>query len=148
MANVNITFNGKEFLLACDDGQEEHLIELAEQLNNRFAGLKSQLGNIGENKLLLITSIKIMDEYFETKKKIEEKKKEFNDLSNKFKELRSLVYQYRDNKEKEIEILKENQESFREEIEKNKEVYEKIIDDAAHKIETFIQKANSDNQIQ
>ena len=75
MANVNITFNGKEFLLSCDDGQEEHLIELAEQLNNRFAGLKSQLGNIGENKLLLITSIKIMDEYFETKKKIEEKKK-------------------------------------------------------------------------
>ena len=148
MANVNVTFNGKEFLLSCDDGQEEHLIELAEQLNNRFAGLKSQLGNIGENKLLLITSIKIMDEYFETKKKIEEKKKEFNDLSNKFKELRSLVYQYRDNKEKEIEILKENQESFREEIEKNKEVYEKIIDDAAHKIETFIQKANSDNQIQ
>ena len=148
MANVNITFNGKEFLLSCDDGQEEHLIELAEQLNNRFAGLKSQLGNIGENKLLLITSIKIMDEYFETKKKIEEKKKEFNDLSNKFKELRSLVYQYKDNKEKEIEILKENQESFREEIEKNKEVYEKIIDDAAHKIETFIQKANSDNQIQ
>ena len=148
MANVNITFNGKEFLLSCDDGQEEHLIELAEQLNNRFAGLKSQLGNIGENKLLLITSIKIMDEYFDTKKKIEEKKKEFNDLSNKFKELRSLVYQYRDNKEKEIEILKENQESFREEIEKNKEVYEKIIDDAAHKIETFIQKANSDNQIQ
>jgi cell division protein ZapA len=148
MANVNITFNGKEFLLSCDDGQEEHLIELAEQLNNRFAGLKSQLGNIGENKLLLITSIKIMDEYFETKKKIEEKKKEFNDLSNKFKELRSLVYQYRDNKEKEIEILKENQGSFREEIEKNKEVYEKIIDDAADKIETFIQKANSDNQIQ
>ena len=148
MANVNITFNGKEFLLSCDDGQEEHLIELAEQLNNRFAGLKSQLGNIGEKKLLLITSIKIMDEYFETKKKIEEKKKEFTDLSNKFKELRSLVYQYRDNKEKEIEILKENQGSFREEIEKNKEVYEKIIDDAADKIETFIQKANSDNQIQ
>ena len=148
MANVNITFNGKEFLLSCDDGQEEHLLELAEHLNNKFAGLKSQLGNIGENKLLLITSIKVMDEYFETKKKIEEKKKELNDLSNKFKELRSLVYQYRDNKEKEVEILKENQENFKEEIEKNKEVYEKMIDDAAEKIETFIQKASSDNQIQ
>ena len=148
MANVNITFNGKEFLLSCDDGQEEHLIELAEQLNNKFVNLKSQLGNIGENKLLLITSIKVMDEYFETKKKIEEKKKELNDLSNKFKELRSLVYQYRDNKEKEVEILKENQENFKEEIEKNKEVYEKMIDDAAEKIETFIQKASSDNQIQ
>ena len=148
MANVNITFNGKEFLLSCEDGQEEHLVELSEQLNNKFANLKSQLGNIGENKLLLITSIKVMDEYFETKKKIEEKKKELNDLSNKFKELRSLVYQYRDNKEKEVEILKENQENFKEEIEKNKEVYEKMIDDAAEKIETFIQKASSDNQIQ
>ena len=148
MANVNITFNGKEFLLSCDDGQEEHLIELAEQLNNKFVNLKSQLGNIGENKLLLITSIKVMDEYFETKKKIEEKKRELNNLSNKFKELRSLVFQYRDNKEKEIEILKENQENFKEEIEKNKEVYEKMIDDAAEKIETFIQKASSDNQIQ
>ena len=148
MANVNITFNGKEFLLSCDDGQEEHLMELAEHLNNKFAGLKSKLGNIGENKLLLITSIKVMDEYFETKKKIEEKKKELNDLSNKFKELRSLVYQYRDNKEKEVKILKENQENFKEEIEKNKEVYEKIIDDAAEKIETFIQQASSDNQIQ
>ena len=148
MANVNITFNGKEFLLSCDDGQEEHLMELAEHLNNKFAGWKSKLGNIGENKLLLITSIKVMDEYFETKKKIEEKKKELSDLSNKFKELKSLVYHYRDNKEKEIEVLKQNQESFKEEIEKNKEVYEKIIDDAADKIEIFIQKANSDNQIQ
>ena len=148
MANVNITFNGKEFLLSCDDGQEEHLIELAEKLNNKFANLKSQLGNIGENKLLLITSIKVMDEYFETKKKIEEKKRELNNLSNKFKELRSLVFQYRDNKEKEIQILKENQENFKEEIEKNKEVYEKIIDDAAEKIETFIEQASSDNQIQ
>tara|TARA_Y100000590_G_scaffold332327_1_gene377838 strand:+ start:192 stop:638 length:447 start_codon:yes stop_codon:yes gene_type:complete len=148
MANVNITFNGKEFLLSCDDGQEEHLVELSEELNKKFVGLKSQLGGIGENKLLLITSIKVMDEYFETKKKIEEKKSELNDLSNKFKELRSLVFQYKDNKEKEIEILKNNQENFKEEVEKNKEVYEKIIDEAAEKIETFIQKANSDNQIQ
>ena len=148
MANVNITFNGKEFLLSCDDGQEEHLIELSELLNNKFANLKSQLGNIGENKLLLITSIKVMDEYFETKKKIEDKKKELIDLSEKFKELKSLVYQYRDEKEKEIKILKTNQENFKEEIEKNKDIYEKIIDEAAEKIETFIQKANSDNQIQ
>ena len=148
MANVNITFNGKEFLLSCDDGQEEHLQELAEQMNKKFASLKSELGNIGENKLLLISSIKVMDEYFETKKKIEEKKKELNDLSNKFKELRSLVYQYKDEKEEEIEVLREHQANFREEIEKNKEVYEKIIDDATDKIETFIQKTNSDSQIQ
>jgi len=148
MANVNIRFNGKEFLLSCDDGQEEHLEELAEHLNKKFLNLKSELGNIGENKLLLIASIKVMDEYFETKKKIEEKKEELNDLSNKFKELKSLVYQYKDNKEKEIEVLMDNQTSIKHEIDKNKEVYEKIIDDAADKIENFIQKANLDNQIQ
>ena len=148
MANVNIRFNGKEFLLSCDDGQEEHLEELAEHLNTKFLNLKSELGNIGENKLLLIASIKVMDEYFETKKKIEEKKNELNDLSNKFKELKSLVYQYKDNKEKEIEVLMDNQTSIKHEIDKNKEVYEKIIDDAADKIENFIQKANLDNQIQ
>ena len=148
MANVNIRFNGKEFLMSCDDGQEEHLEELSEHLNKKFANLKSDLGNIGENKLLLITSIKIMDEYFETKKKIEEKKKELNDLSNKFKELKSLVYQYKDDKEKEIEVLTQSQANIKEEIEKNREVYEKIIDNAADKIENFIQKANLENQIQ
>ena len=148
MANVNIRFNGKEFLLSCDDGQEEHLEELAEHFNTKFLNLKSELGNIGENKLLLIASIKVMDEYFETKKKIEEKKEELNDLSNKFKELKSLVYQYKDNKEKEIEVLMDNQTSIKHEIDKNKEVYEKIIDDAADKIENFIQKTNSGNQIQ
>ena len=148
MANVNIKFNGKEFLLSCDDGQEEHLQELSEHLNKKFSNLKASLGNIGENKLLLITSIKIMDEYFETMKKIEEKKKELKILSDKFVELKSLVYQYKDEKEKEIEVLSQNQENFKEEIEKNKEIYEKIIDDATDKIESFIQKANLDNQIQ
>ena len=89
-----------------------------------------------------------MDEYFETKKKIEEKKKELQDLSSKFKELKSLVYQYRDNKENEINLLNKNQASFKEEIEKNKEIYDKIIDTAADQIENFIQKTNLDNQIQ
>ena len=148
MANVNVRFNGKEFLLSCDDGQEEHLLELSEHLNKKFASLKSELGNIGENKLLLVTSIKIMDEYFETKKNIENKKKELNDLSNRFKELKSLVYQYKDNKENEIEELNRTQENFKKDIDKNKEVYEKILDDAAVKIESFIKKTNLDNQIQ
>ena len=80
MANVNIKFNGKEFLLSCDDGQEDHLEELALHLNKKFEELKSDLGNIGENKLLLISSIKVMDEYFETKKKINEKKNELEKI--------------------------------------------------------------------
>ena len=92
MANVNIKFNGKEFLLSCEDGQEEHLEELSIHLNKKFDDLKSNLGNIGENKLLLITSITVMDEYFETKKKIDKKILELENLTNKFKELKSLVF--------------------------------------------------------
>ena len=148
MANVTIKFNGKDFLLSCDDGQEAHLEELSEQLNKKFENLKKDLGNIGENKLLLITSIKIIDEYFETKKKVEEKKKEFKDLSNKFKELKSLVYEYRENKENEVKQLVNQQEEFKKEIEKNKNDYEKIIDDATNQIETFLEKANQEDSIQ
>jgi cell division protein ZapA len=148
MANVNIKFNGKELLLSCDDGQEEHLEELSLHLNKKFNGLKNNLGNIGENKLLLITSIKIMDEYFETRKKINEKKKELEDLSNKFKELKSLVYEYKEKKEQEIKKIINEQSSFKKEIEKNKEDYEKIIDDASDQIENFVQKINSENLIQ
>ena len=74
MANVNIKFNGKEYLLSCEDGQEEHLEELANNLNIKFEELRSTLGNIGENRLLLITSIKVMDEYYDTKKRYLKKK--------------------------------------------------------------------------
>ena len=148
MANVNIKFNGKEFLLSCDDGQEEHLEELSLNLSDKFNELKKFLGNIGENKLLLITSIKIMDEYFETLKKVENKKKKFNDLSNKFKELKSLVYEYKEKKESEILNLTEEQDKFKKEIEKNKKDYEKIIEDAAEKIENFVEKVSLENPIQ
>jgi cell division protein ZapA len=148
MANITIKFNGKEFLLSCEDGQEEHLDELSLQLNNRFNKLKNELGNIGENKLLLITSIKIMDEYFETKKKIDQKKQELRDLSNKFRELRSLVYEYKDKKEQEIKQLNQEQDNFKKEIEKNKEDYEKIIEEAADEIENFVQKVSTENSIQ
>ena len=148
MANITVKFNGKEFLLSCEDGQEEHLDELSLQLNNRFNKLKNDLGNIGENKLLLITSIKIMDEYFETKKKIDQRKQELRDLSNKFRELRSLVYEYKDKKEEEIKQLNQEQDNFKKEIEKNKEDYEKIIEEAAVEIENFVQKVNTENSIQ
>ena len=145
MANVNIKFNGKEFLLSCEDGQEEHLEELSLNLNQRFKQLKDSLGNIGENKLLLITSIKIMDEYFETKKKVDQKKSELKDLSNKFKELKSLVYDYRDNKEAEIQELQINHLNFKNEIEVNKKKYEKLIDEAADEISDFVEKAKLEN---
>ena len=148
MANITIKFNGKNFLLSCDDGQEEHLEELSLHLNKKFGELKNNLGNIGENKLLLITSIKIMDEYFETRKKINEKKQEMKNLSDKFRELKSLVYEYKGKKEKEIESLIKDQDNFKKEIEQNKKDYEKIIESAADEIENFVQKAGSENPIQ
>ena len=142
MANVSIKFNGKEFLLSCDDGQEEHLEELLIQLNQKFNSLKSDLGNLGENKLLLITAVKIMDEYYETKKKVEQKKKELLELSNKFKELKNLVYDYRDRKEDEIKNLTERHDKLKLEIEDNQRNYEKLIDQTANEISNFIDRAN------
>ena len=138
----------KNFYLSCDDGQEEHLEELLTHINEKFNNLKNDLGNIGENKLLLITSVQIMDEYFETKKKVEQKKTELQNLSNKFRELKSLVYDYRDKKEDEMKELQQDHESFKKEIEKNKEDYEKIIEAAADEIENFVEKANLENPVQ
>jgi cell division protein ZapA len=148
MANVNINFNGKDFLLSCDNGQEEHLEELLVHINKKFTDLKNDLGNIGENKLLLITSVQIMDEYFETKKKVEQKKNELKNLSDKFRELKSLVYDYRDKKEEEMQQLSYDHDDFKKEIEKNKEDYEKIIEETTNEIENFVEKVNLENQVQ
>ncbi len=142
MANVNIKFNGKEFLLSCEDGQEEHLEQLSEKLSEKFNQLKSKLGNLGENKLLLITSITLMDEYFETKKNIEEKKIEVENLKNRFKELKSLIYNYKDEKDNEINNLQIEQEKFKKELENLNNGYEKIIEDASNQIEEFMTKNN------
>jgi len=145
MANVSIKFNGKEFLLSCEDGQEEHLEELLIQINQKFNNLKNDLGNLGENKLLLITAVKVMDEYYETKKKVEQKKNELKNLSDKFKELKSLIYEYRDRKEQEIKELNENHIKLKNEIEINQKNYEKLIDEAADEISSFVEKANLEN---
>ena len=142
MANVSIKFNGKEFLLSCDDGQEEHLEELLIKINQKFNDLKHDLGNLGENKLLLITAVKVMDEYYENKKKVEQKKNELKDLSNKFRELKSLIYDYRDKKEQEIKHLNEDHQNLKNEIEVNQKNYEKLIDEAANEISSFVEKAN------
>tara|TARA_Y100001958_G_C20792768_1_gene259495 strand:- start:129 stop:572 length:444 start_codon:yes stop_codon:yes gene_type:complete len=145
MANVKIKFNGKEFLLSCEDGQEEHLEELLIQINKKFNILKNDLGNLGENKLLLITAVKVMDEYYETKKKVEQKKEELKNLSDKFRELKSLIYDYKDKKEGEIKELNENHYNLKNDIEINKKKYEKLIDEAADEISNFVEKANVEN---
>ena len=145
MANVKIKFNGKEFLLSCEDGQEEHLEELLIQINKKFNNLKNDLGNLGENKLLLITAVKVMDEYYETKKKVEQKKEEIKNLSDKFRELKSLIYDYKDKKEEEIRELNENHYKLKNEIELNQKNYEKLIDEAADEISSFVEKASLEN---
>ena len=148
MANVNIKFNNKEFLLSCEDGQEEHLEELSFHLNEKFNKLKSSLGNIGENKLLLITSIATMDEYFETKKKVDQKIAELKDLTEKFKELKSLIYEYKEKKDKEINNLNEEQKNLKNQLEGNKSDYEKAIEKATDQIENFLTKVDSENPLQ
>ena len=146
MANVNIKFNGKDYLLSCDDGQEEHLLELATNLDSKYNELKSKLGNIGENKLLLITAIKIIDDFYDLTKKVNSTKNDFEKLSNKFKELKSLAINYKDEKELEIEKLKKELNDLRIMFEDNKSSYEEILDKTTQSIEKFITNTES-NQI-
>ena len=148
MANVNIKFNGKDYLLACDDGQESNLKALASHLNKKFDELKSNLGNIGENKLLLISSIKVIDEYYDLVKKIELKKKEFNNLSEKFKELKLLVIDYKEDKVNKINKLKEDLSKFKIMADENKDVYEKMLDMTTESIEQFIKNSSKDKRLQ
>ena len=147
MANVNIKFNGKEFLLSCEDGQEDHLEELSIYLNEKFENLKKSLGNIGENKLLLITSITVLDEFFDTKKNIDLKKKELEELKNKFKELKSLVYEYKDKKEDEIKLLKDNLEKLKDNIDQNNKNYDEILNRATNHIEDFLKKVSENKSM-
>mgnify|MGYP001396596740 CR=1 FL=1 len=140
MANVNVKFNNKEYLLSCDEGQEENLKELANYLDSKYNDLKKNLGNIGESKLLLITSITVMDEYFETIKKVNTQKKQLEDLKLKFKELKSLVYEYKEKKEKQEDNLNKRLSTLENDIFNHKNEYENLLDKTALEIESFISK--------
>ncbi len=139
MANINIKFNNKDYLLSCDDGQEENLKKLANHLDLKYNELKKDLGNIGENKLLLITAIKMVDDYFDLFKKVKNKKNDFEKLSIKFKELRSLAIKYKEEKDIEIGKLKDELDNFKEMVEKSKNSYEEILDKTTKSIEKFIE---------
>ena len=144
MANVNIKFNNKDYLLSCDDGQEENLVELANHLNSKYTELNHKLGNIGENKLLLITAIKMVDDYFDLFQKVKSAKNDFQDLSNKFKELRSLAVNYKDEKELEIEKLRSELSEFKTKIEKSRNSYEEILEKTTKSIEKFIKNTEAE----
>ena len=146
MANVNVKFNNKDYLLSCDDGQEDNLKKLANYLDSKYSKLKKNLGNIGENKLLLITAIQMIDDYFDLLQKVKNKQNDFEKLSIKFKELRSLTINYKDEKEIEIEKLKDELNEFKIMVEKSKNSYEEILDKTTKSIEKFIENAEIDQQ--
>jgi len=146
MANVNIRFNNKDYLLSCEDGQEENLKKLADYLDSKYSELKKDLGNIGESKLMLITAIKMVDEYFDLNKKVNSKKNEFEKLSIKFKDLRSLAINYRDDKGKEIEKLKGELNGFKEMVEESRNSYEEILDKTTKSLEKFIENVENDQE--
>ena len=148
MANVNVKFNNKDYLLSCDDGQEESLKKLTKFLDKKYSELKEKLGNIGENKLLLITTIQLIDEYFDLKQKITKQKEKLDEISNKFKEIRSLAIIYKKDKDQEIQKLNEKLENFKKTIEKNNLLYESMIDKTTQSLEKIISNSESLSKIQ
>ena len=148
MANVNIKFNNKDYLLSCDDGQEESLKKLTKFLDKKYSELKDKLGNIGENKLLLITTIQLIDEYFDLKQKVSSQKKKLDEISNKFKEIRSLAIKYKDRKDIEIQTLNKELDGIKKTIEENNSLYESMLDKTTQSLEKIISNTESLSKIQ
>ena len=148
MANVNIKFNNKDYLLSCDDGQEESLKNLTKFLDKKYSELKDKLGNIGENKLLLITTIQLIDEYFDLKQKVANQKKKLDEISNKFKEIKSLAIQYKKDKDIEIVKLHNKLDGFKKTIEENNSLYESMLDKTTQSLQKIISNTESLSKIQ
>ena len=148
MANVNIKFNNKDYLLSCDDGQEESLKKLTKFLDKKYSELKDKLGNIGENKLLLITTIQLIDEYFDLKQKVTDQKNKLEKISDKFKEIKSLAIQYKKDKDIEITKLHKKLDGFKKTIEENNSLYESILDETTQSLEKIISNTESPSKIQ
>tara|TARA_B110000305_G_C19386370_1_gene612453 strand:- start:828 stop:1274 length:447 start_codon:yes stop_codon:yes gene_type:complete len=148
MANVNVKFNNKDYLLSCDDGQEESLKKLTNFLDKKYSELQDKLGNIGENKLLLITTIQLIDEYFNLKQRINEQKTKLDVISNKFKEIKALAIEYKDEKDIEIKKLNDQLDSFKKTIEESNSLYESMIDKTTQSLEKIISNTESLSKIQ
>ena len=148
MANVNIKFNNKDYLLSCDDGQEESLKKLTKFLDKKYSELKDKLGNIGENKLLLITTIQLIDEYFDLKQKVSQQKTKLDNISEKFKEIRSLAIEYKKDKDKEIGNLNKELENLKKTIDENQNLYETMLDKTTQSLEKIISNTESLSKIQ
>tara|TARA_Y100001970_G_C13878246_1_gene672520 strand:- start:141 stop:587 length:447 start_codon:yes stop_codon:yes gene_type:complete len=148
MANVNIKFNNKDYLLSCDDGQEESLKSLTKFLDKKYSELKDKLGNIGENKLLLITTIQLIDEYFDLKQRVSQQKKKLDDLAGKFQELKKLAIKYKEGKDKEISKLNNKLDKFQKTVEENNNLYESMLDKTTKSLEKILSNTESISKIQ
>tara|TARA_B100001121_G_C18247211_1_gene415549 strand:+ start:79 stop:525 length:447 start_codon:yes stop_codon:yes gene_type:complete len=148
MANVNIKFNNKDYLLSCDDGQEESLKKLTKFLDKKYSELREKLGNIGENKLLLITTIQLIDEYFDLKQKVTNQKNKLDEISNRFKEIRSLAIDYKKDKDKEIQSLNDELDKFKKTIDENNTLYESMLDKTTQSLEKIISNTETLSKIQ
>ena len=148
MANINIKFNNKDYLLSCDDGQEESLKKLTKFLDKKYSELKDKLGNIGENKLLLITTIQLIDDYFDLKQRVTKQKKRLDDLANKFQELKKLAIKYKEGKDKEISKLNDELEKFKETVEESNNLYESMLDKTTESLEKILLNTESISKIQ
>jgi len=148
MANVNIKFNNKDYLLSCDDGQEESLKSLTKFLDKKYSELKDKLGNIGENKLLLITTIQLIDDYFDLKQRVTQQKKKLDDLANKFQELKKLAIKYKEGKDKEIEKLNEELDNFKKTVEESNNLYESMLDKTTESLEKILLNTESISKVQ
>ena len=148
MANINIKFNNKDYLLSCDDGQEESLKSLTKFLDKKYSELKDKLGNIGENKLLLITTIQLIDEYFDLKKRVTQQKKKLDDLADKFQELKKLAIKYKEGKDKEISKLNDELDKFQKTVEENNNLYESMLDKTTESLEKILSNTESISKIQ
>jgi len=82
MSQVNVTINGRQFRMACEDGQEGHLVELARELDARISGLRTKFGEIGDTRLTVMAAITVADELAEAALRITRLEEELSELQD------------------------------------------------------------------
>ena len=70
MPEVNVEINGRKYRMACEEGQQQHLLGLAERFNSQVEALKGAVGEIGDNRLTVMAGIAVVDELAEAEKRI------------------------------------------------------------------------------
>ncbi len=82
MAQVVVTVNGRPYTMQCDDGQEDHLAELGQLLDEEVTTIKNSVGQVGDIRLLLMAGLVISDRLSDALKRIEELQDQINGLRN------------------------------------------------------------------